>query len=71
MSEGFALHEIIADPRGRAVDYRFLEVNPAFERLTGLKRAEIIGRRVREVVPGVEDHWIETYARVVRTGDRP
>ena len=38
MSEGFALHEIIYDADGSPADYRFLEVNPAFERLTGLKR---------------------------------
>ena len=41
MTEGFALHEIITDERGRPCDYRFLEVNPAFERLTGLKRNEL------------------------------
>jgi PAS domain-containing protein len=38
MTEGFALHEIVTDEQGRPVDYRFLNVNPAFERLTGLKR---------------------------------
>ena len=37
MTEGFALHEIICDPSGKPVDYRFLDINPAFERLTGLK----------------------------------
>ncbi len=44
MSEGFALHEIICDEEGRPCDYRFLEVNPAFERLTGLKAEEVLGR---------------------------
>jgi len=38
MSEGFALHEIICDEKGEPCDYRFLDINPAFERLTGLKR---------------------------------
>ena len=40
MTEGFALHEIICDDQGRPCDYRFLQVNPAFERLTGLKAGE-------------------------------
>jgi len=69
VSEGFALHEIITDVKGRPVDYRFLDVNPAFERLTGLKGSDIIGKRVLEVLPGVEDHWIETYGRVALTGE--
>ncbi len=48
MTEGFALHEIVTDEAGRPVDYRFLDINPAFERLTGLRRAEVLGRGVRE-----------------------
>ena len=68
MDEGFALHEMIFDDAGRPIDYRFLEVNPAFDRLTGLKAAEILGRTIREVVPGVEPSWIETYGRVVLSG---
>ena len=68
MDEGFALHEMIFDDVGRPVDYRFLEVNPAFDRLTGLNSAELLGRTVREVLPGVEPSWIETYGRVVATG---
>lgn len=69
MTEGFALHDIITDEQGRPSDYRFLEVNPAFERLTGLKRADLVGRRVREVLPGIEPFWIETYGRVALTGE--
>lgn len=36
MLDGFALHKIISDPEGYPVDYRFLVINPAFERMTGL-----------------------------------
>ena len=68
MTEGFALHEIICDDQGRPCDYRFLQVNPAFERLTGLKRKDLIGRRVLEVLPGTEPYWIETYGRVALDG---
>jgi PAS domain S-box-containing protein len=69
MSEGFALHEMIYDDEGRAADYRFLDVNPAFERLTGLKAAEIVGRTVREVLAATEPLWIERYGRVAQTGE--
>ena len=69
MSEGFALHEIVTDPDGRPCDYRFLDINPAFERLTGLKRADVLGRLVRDVLPGVEPHWIENFGRVALTGE--
>lgn len=69
MSEGFALHEIICDGQGIPLDYRFLELNPAFERLTGLKADETIGRTVREAIPGIEERWIETYGKVALTGE--
>jgi PAS domain S-box-containing protein len=69
MLSGFALHEIILDDQGRAVDYRFLSINPAFERMTGLKAADIIGKTVLEVMPGTEPYWIETYGRVALTGE--
>ena len=68
MVNGFALHEIILDERGQPCDYRFLAVNPAFEQLTGLKGAEIIGRTVLEVAPQTERHWIDTYGRVALSG---
>jgi PAS domain S-box-containing protein len=69
MTEGFSLHEIITNAEGRPVDYRFLEVNPAFERLTGLKRDAVLGRRVLEVLPDTEAHWIENFGRVALTGE--
>lgn len=69
MVDGFALHEIILDPQGVPCDYRFLQVNPAFERLTGLRAADIIGRRVKEVLPMIEASWIATYGRVALTGE--
>jgi len=69
MLDGFALHEIILDTDGTPVDYRFLAVNPAFERMTGLKAGDIAGRTVLEVLPGTERHWIETYGKVALTGE--
>ena len=68
-SSGFALHEILLDDAGKPRDYRFLEVNPAFTRLTGLKAEDLIGRTVLEVMPGTEPYWIESYGRVALTGE--
>ena len=69
MLDGFALHEIICDAEGRPVDYRFLEVNPAFERHTGHSATDIKGKTVREVMPAVEQVWIDTYGKVALTGE--
>jgi PAS domain S-box-containing protein len=68
MADGFALHEVICDRAGTPVDYRFLEVNPMFERLTGLCGQEIVGKTVLQVLPQTEEHWIAFYGRVALTG---
>jgi two-component system cell cycle sensor histidine kinase/response regulator CckA len=68
MDEGFALCEMIDDEAGRPVDYRYIEVNPAFARQTGLPNRDIAGRTVSEVIPGFEHHWIEAFSRVTKTG---
>lgn len=64
MSAGFALHDIICDDQGLPVDYRFIEVNHAFEQLTGIRREMIVGKTVLEVLPNTEKSWIETYGQV-------
>jgi PAS domain S-box-containing protein len=69
MVTGFALHEIVCDAAGQPVDYRYLEVNPAFERLTGLAASDLLGRTVREALPAVEKYWIETFGKVALTGE--
>lgn len=68
MNEGFALHEIICDASGIPVDYRFLDVNPAFEQFTGLSRDQVIGRTVKEILPEIEPYWIDRYGEVALTG---
>jgi len=66
--EGFALHEIICDDNGQPVDYRFLDINPAFEELTGLSAADAIGKSIRQILPETESYWIEVYGKVALTG---
>jgi len=64
-----AVHEIVTDAEGRPIDYVFLDANPAFEQMTGLKAAQVVGRRVTEVFPGIEHGcFIPTYGRVALTG---
>jgi len=67
MLNAFALHEVIYDEKGNPIDYRFLQVNPAFMELTGLQ--DPTGKTVREVIPNVEQFWINTYNDVVVTGE--
>jgi len=67
MDDGFCIVEMMHNPEGKAVDYRFLECNPAFEKQTGLRKAE--GKAMRYLVPGHENHWFETYEKVARTGE--
>lgn len=69
LMDGYALHEIILDEAGRPVDYKFLQINSVFETLTGLRREQIIGKTVLEVIPGTEPYWIEAYGKVALTGE--
>jgi two-component system CheB/CheR fusion protein len=65
---GVALHEIICDESGKPVDYKYIDVNNAFERITGLTREKVKGKRVLEVLPETEDFFIDHYGEVALTG---
>jgi len=67
IDQGFGVVEMILDEGGKAVDYRFLELNPAFERQTGL--VDAIGRTARELLPQLEPKWYRIYGDVARTGE--
>ncbi|MHB8957080.1 MAG: PAS domain S-box protein [Pirellulaceae bacterium] len=69
MEEGFYLAELIVDDAGTPVDWRFLDVNPAYERIMGQPRESVIGRTVRQLYPDLEDSWFQAHARVALTGD--
>lgn len=69
MNEGVALHEIICDGDGQAVDYRILDVNPAYENLLGFENEMIIGRRATDVYQTAKPPFLEIYARVAASGD--
>ena len=66
IDEGFCIIEVIFDENERPIDYRFLEVNPSFEKQTGLIGAQ--GKRMRELAPKHEEHWFEIYGKIAVTG---
>jgi PAS domain S-box-containing protein len=68
MNTAFAYHKIITDPTGKPIDYQFLDINPAFEIMTGLKREQVLDRTILDILPHIESHWIETYGEVALTG---
>ncbi|KQM67743.1 hypothetical protein ASE75_02190 [Sphingomonas sp. Leaf17] len=63
---GFCIVEMVFDG-DTARDYRFVEVNAAFERQTGL--VDPVGRLANELVPDLEQHWFDIYGMVARTGE--
>jgi diguanylate cyclase (GGDEF)-like protein/PAS domain S-box-containing protein len=69
MKEGFALHEIVVNKLGRPIDYIFLDVNKAFEEITGLKGEEILGHSVKKILPETEEYWIQNYGQVALNGN--
>jgi PAS domain S-box-containing protein len=76
MGEGFALCEMIYDKEEKPINFRYLVINPAFATLSGLPAEQVVGHTVKEVLPNIKPIWIETYNRIVQTGnseriDRP
>ena len=67
MDEAFCIIEMMFDEHGVPIDYRFLIVNPAFAKQTGMHDA--VGKRMRELVPTLEAHWFDIYGAVAQTGE--
>jgi len=65
--EGFCIIEVLFDADDRPIDYRFLEINSAFEAQTGLRNAQ--GKLMRELAPEHEEHWFQIYGKVALTGE--
>ncbi|MDO8950302.1 MAG: PAS domain S-box protein [Actinomycetota bacterium] len=67
IDQGFALHEITTDADGTPVDYVYLDLNESYTKLLGVSR-DAIGKRIREVMPQVEEYWIKNFGEVALTG---
>lgn len=72
MAAGFVLFEVVQDDKGVPVDLIIIKANKGFEVTTGLKTLEVIGKRLTQVLPGIEKDsadWIGTYSKVALTGN--
>lgn len=72
MPDAYAYYKLIAGKDGKPLDYLFLEVNPAFEKMSGLTRKSLIGRNATELFPDMkkeEFDWIGVYGKVALTGE--
>ncbi|MGZ8291665.1 MAG: response regulator [Telluria sp.] len=67
VDQGFCIIEMMLDPAGNPVDYRFLEMNRMFESQTGL--VNVINKTARELVPDLSSFWFDTYGKVAITGE--
>ncbi|MFA6064179.1 MAG: ATP-binding protein [Gallionella sp.] len=67
MDEGFCVIKMLYDPDGKPNDYRFVEINPAFEQQSGLHDAQ--GKTIRQLVPDQDGSWYEIFGKVVETGE--
>jgi PAS domain S-box-containing protein len=67
IDQGFCVIKAERDAAGRIVDLWFREVNPAFERESGMLDA--IGRPISEVMPEYERQWLAAIERVMETGE--
>ncbi len=65
---GLALHEVECDESGKPINYKFLDVNPAFEQLLGVAAKDVIGKSVLDVFPETEEYWISTWGQVALDG---
>ncbi|WP_410510313.1 histidine kinase dimerization/phosphoacceptor domain -containing protein [Methanosarcina hadiensis] len=68
MVEGFELMELVYE-NGKPVDYIYLDVNPEWERMTGLKKEQVLGRKASEAVGPVESYWPEAIDKALKTGE--
>jgi len=64
---GLCLYRVITDESGNPVDFQFLDVNPAFEKLTGIKKEDIIGKSRIEIMSDIDD-WLNIFNEVYLTG---
>ena len=68
MEEGVALHQMIYDKRGKAVDYMVLDVNLSYESITGMKKKQVVGKKATEIYSTDEPPYLDVYAKVAATG---
>jgi PAS domain S-box-containing protein len=69
IDEGFVIVEVILDEENKPKDLRFVELNSAYEKQTGIKNKDVLGKTAKELKFDIEDFWYETYWKVALTGE--
>lgn len=64
----FARYKIVCDSCGENCDIEFIDVNPAYERVMGINRDDVVGKRFREIWPQAEDYWLDIIIRTIKSG---
>ena len=68
MINGFVMYEVVYDENGTAKDVRYVDINPGFERMMGMKRQDVIGKTLLELFPKNDRKWIDIYAKIAKEG---
>lgn len=69
MNSALMMCEMIYDEKGNPIDFRHLEINPAFEEMMGCKAKDVVGVTARELFPHLEEYWVDAFAKLVETGE--
>jgi len=69
MSQGLAVHKIITDKDGKPCNYQFMDVNESYLKLFNYKREDVIGKKVLDIAPKLEQYWIDVFGSVALTGE--
>ncbi|MRY42835.1 PAS domain S-box protein, partial [Parabacteroides distasonis] len=68
---GYALHKIELDNNGFPIDYEYIDVNESFEKFTGLKKENVLGKKITEILPNIKNSefdWIKYYGDIAING---
>ena len=69
IDEGFCVVQLTFGENEKVTNFKFLEINPSFEKLTGISAKDALGEKtVRDLIPNLEEKWFEIYGRVALTG---
>ena len=65
IDQGFVFCELVRNKEGKGIDYFMLEVNPTYEKQTGLSKEMVLGKTILQVFPTMDMGHIDTFAAVV------
>ncbi len=69
MTQGLVVFETMQDNMGNTIDYCIIDSNEAYEKFSGMKREAIIGKKLSDIMPNIDDAWLQKYKYVASTGE--